>query len=97
MFLLLRTISPISDCSVVNCSLACESRSPRKKKNKRVKYRESLGEPLNLTGPKKKKKSGQSGRYFLLLDLLKLSSFFPTGGSGLVCIITCGIMPTDYY
>lgn len=94
MFLLLRTISSISDWSVVNCSLARENRSPRKKINKRVKYRESLREPLNLTGPKK---SGRSGRYFLLLDLLKLSSFFPTGGSGLVCIITCGIMPTDYY
>lgn len=64
MFLLLRTISPISDCSVVNCSLACESRSPRKKINKRVKYRESLGEPLNLTGPKKKKKEWTKRQVF---------------------------------
>lgn len=76
------------------CSLAHENRSPWEKVNKRTKYRESLRETLNLTGPKK---SGCSGRYFLLLDLLGLSSFFPTGGSGLVCIITCRIMATVYY
>ncbi len=76
------------------CCLARENRSPWEKVNKRTKYRESLREPLNLTGLKK---SGCSGRYFLLFDLLELSSFFPTGGSGLVCTITSGIMPTVYY
>lgn len=72
------------------CSLAHEKRSPWEKVNNRTKYRESPREPLHLTGPKK---SGCSGRYFLLLDLLGLSSFSPLG----VQVITCRIMPTVYY